>query len=150
MDKLEVLEQERSKLAYDCVMELKGKGELEKKYHSYVRSASAKILINGLANTLAFYWSKMKLGEDKLKLTTEQLKEERERLEGDDAKAYAYLYTHIGQWLSKRVCGGKEPLQWIMNDASVMRLLYATQETLSLLSWMRLFADAVLEEGKEE
>lgn len=154
MSLLQSLDQDRGNFAYSVVNEIKGdqqKPNLEKKYRSYVRTASTMILTNGLGNTLAFYQSKIKPKKEISEIKDlEGIIEEKGKSE---ELAYAYLYLHIAKWLSGEeseflnITEGKEPLKWVL-EVDSLRVLRATQETLSLLNWMRRLADAMLEEGE--
>ena len=85
------------------------------------------IITNGLGQTLAFLKSKGK---------------------NDESKPEEKLYRNIESWLDKRV-------QWTARGELMEKVIslpndkfrYATAETLSFLSWMKRFADAVLKEA---
>ena len=123
---LRSLEQERAKYAWKCIQEVKEEGEeLQKNYNSYVRRASTLIQANGLPSVLAFYYNRSKKGE----------------------KAYELLYKHTAGW-NMRLTNGKDPLRWIIEEASSLDVFRATGEILSLLNWMKRFAEAELK-GEE-
>jgi len=121
---LRSLEQERAKYAWECIQEVKKReGDLQRRYNSYVRRAATLIQSSGLPNALAFYYNRYKKGE----------------------KAYELLYNHIANWNQlKKLTGNKNPLLWIMEDASSIDVFNATKEVIALLNWMRRFAEAEL------
>ncbi len=119
---MRTLEQKRAEFAYEKVRSVKGSG-FEEEYASYVKSAPAQILTNGLGATLAYFRSKKK-------------------------DAYSTLYNHIEEWLKKcGFCDG-DILGWITR-ADSLRVFQATRETLALLNWMTKFAKSILEEETE-
>lgn len=122
------LEQDRAKYAWECVQEVKKESDqLQKNYNSYVKKAPTLIQANGLPNVLAFYYNKLKKGEE----------------------AYELLYKHIANWNQlKRLTNNKDILQWILNDASSLEIFQVTKEIIALLNWMKRFADAELK-GEE-
>jgi len=159
---IQTLEQKRAKFAYKAVSEVKGdKPEIQKKYSSYVKSASVMILSNGLATTLAFYLSKMKLKDDTdYKIVLKELENYKNgrpnKFENKpDRVAYAYLYSHISVWLAEKSNDGKgltkntDPLKYITENANVFDVIQLTQETIALLNWMKRFTDAMLEKEGE-
>lgn len=122
------IEQERGSYAYSRVRKIAGE-EWAGDYKSYVKSAPTLILTNGLAQTLAFYRSKKK-------------------------KAYERLFEDIDLWMRNRYyipgqnCDGKaveNALEWLINCASSMEVLEATQDVLDLLNWFKRFVDAMIE-----
>ncbi|NJE10066.1 type III-B CRISPR module-associated protein Cmr5 [Thermococcus sp. MAR1] len=121
-------EQERAKFAYDKVSGIKGKG-FEDDYKSYVKRAPAMILTNGLIQTLAYYKSKSK-----------------------GADAYEELFNQINEWLKsmgyfKEDCNENRVnnvLEWLIKCANDIEIYMATLETLSLLNWLKRFADAMI------
>ena len=120
------IEHKRAKEAWGCIdyVNSEGKDKFKKEYRSVVMKAPTMIIINGLGQTLAFLKSKGK---------------------NDKSKPEEKLYRDIENWLNKRV-------QWTANVELIEKVIslpndkfrYATAETLSFLSWMRRFADAVL------
>jgi len=174
---LRSLEQMRAEFAYKKVLDVKKpwkikvkeKGmevvkdistDIQKKYGSYVKKAPVLILNNGLGQTLAFYLSKL---DEPLPLTNDSPMnhpyrtiadkiEKREDPEADkyrkaEAAAYAYLYTHISEWLMGNATNGVDPLRFYMNRSSI-EVMRITDEAIALLNWLKRFADAMLE--KEE
>lgn len=130
MSNLENIEHERAKEAWSCVdyvnTELDGK--FKKEYRSVVMKTPTMVITNGLGQTLAFLKSKGK---------------------NDEKKPEEKLYRDIESWLDRRI-------QWTAKGELIEKVIvlptdkfrYATSETLSFLSWMKRFADAVL--PKEE
>jgi CRISPR-associated protein Cmr5 len=115
---MRTLEQKRAEFAYEKVRSVKGSG-FEEEYVSYVKSAPAQILTNGLGATLAFFKSKKK-------------------------DAYSALYDHIEEWFKRcGFCSG-DALEWITRVDS-MEVFQATRETFALLKWMAKFAKSILE-----
>jgi len=154
---MRMLTQERAKYAYDAVMEVrevnKENLDVQEKYSSYVKSAPIMILNNGLSSTLAFYLSKIGLGED---IDYKRVKEKISTLT-PSKKAYAHLYYHIAKWLAEKanngkgLTNGKDPLKFLIKDADSLQVMNLTRETIVLLDWMRRFAAAILrEEGVDE
>jgi len=118
---LRSLEQVRAKMAWDFISEVKGK-DYQKDYRAYVRRAPALILSNGLGNTLAFWRAK-------------------------GGAAYTKLYEHINRWFKERHPEEKDILAWVVSDStSSLEVFKETKEVISLLSWMKRFAEAELEE----
>jgi len=155
---LRSLEQERANYAWECIQAIKGDIDLEDKYKSYVRSASTYIQTNGLGNTLAFYKSKF---EADLKKKTEELKkkgvsekrayEEAFNKLSADKKAYRLLYAHIDGWFKKHYKINKEILEWVISkDTSSIKVFQVTIEIISLLNWMKRFAEAELRDKRSE
>lgn len=160
---MRTLEQERAKFAFDAISEVKNdKPKIQEKYSSYVKSAPALILTNGLLATLAFYLSKIKLKLDtdyhfvKSELEKHKRNEQNVFENKEERIAYAYLYCHISEWLAQKSNGGrgltngKDPSKFIRKDADVSKLMQLTQETILLLNWMKRFADAMLEKEERE
>jgi CRISPR-associated protein Cmr5 len=158
---MRTLEQERAKFAFNAVSEVKeDRLEVQKKYSSYVKSAPVVILSNGLPATLAFYLSKMKMkdGTDYITIGKEIEKyragQENKFERKVDRVAYAFLFHQISKWLAEEANFGrgltnrKDPLNFILKESDVLKTLQLTKEALSLLNWMKRFADAILE--KEE
>jgi CRISPR-associated protein Cmr5 len=138
---MKTLEQQRASYAYSKISHIATLNEdIQEKYHSYVRSAPALILRNGLGNTLAYYLSKAKVS---LKDVSEKV----ESLRDSKQIAYAMLYLHITEWLKTM---GYGDLEWITNEATSLEVFQATKEAIALLNWMRRFADAMLKEGDEQ
>jgi len=118
---LRSLEQTRAKVAWDFIMEVKGK-DYQKDYRAYVRRAPTLILSNGLGNALAFWKAKGGI-------------------------AYTKLYEHINRWFKKRYPDEEDILEWVISDTtSSLEVFKETKEIIYLLNWMKRFAEAELEE----
>ena len=154
---MRTLEQDRSKFAYNSILKVKNREkEIQKKYSSYVKNAPILIMSNGLAQTLAFHLSKMKM---KLETDYKTVKTEIEKYENGQQNAfesrmekvaYAYLFSQISEWLAekRKLTNSKDPLKFVTDEVRVDDVMLLTNETIELLNWMRRFADAMLE--KEE
>ncbi len=158
------LEQNRAKFAYEAVAKVKevsdsGNKDIQKKYASYVKSAPVLILINGLANALAFYLSKIKEKDTEYTKIGEKLKEFEKGVKVFENKAeriaYAYLLYQISEWLAEKVNNRrgltkkKDPLKFICDEANVHQMMQLEREAINLLNWIRKFADAMLEKEEE-
>jgi len=132
MGSVENIELERAKEAWGCIdyVNSKENDKFKKEYRSIVMKSPTMIITNGLGQTLAFLKSKGK---------------------NDKSKPEEKLYRDIEGWLDKRV-------QWTAKGELMEKVIslpndkfrYATAETLSFLSWMRRFADAVLPKEVDE
>lgn len=124
------LEHERANEAWSCIdyinSELDDK-KFKKEYRSMVMKLPTLIIANGLGQTLAFLKSKGK---------------------GDEKKPEEKVYQDIKGWLFKN-----KNIHWTAQDDELIarvialpsdRFRHVTSETLSFLSWMKRFADAVL------
>ncbi len=126
------LEKGRAEFAYNCVKEAIEKfgsdSKKQKEYRSYSRKIPTMILSNGLGQTLAFIKAK-----------------------SDDGNAYELIYKQITEYIKSnhttriKIPEDKEDLiEWIIScDSSTYR--YITQEFLSFLSWLRRFAEGLIE-----
>lgn len=131
---LENLEHKRAQEAWSCVdyvnTEIEDK-KLKKEYRSLVMRLPALIITNGLGQTLAYLKAKGKDADP-------------------DNNPHERIYRDIQGWLNKR------GIQWQAKGELIERIItldsinfrFVTQETLSFLSWLKRFADAVL--PKEE
>lgn len=116
---LRSLEQTRAKVAWDFISEVRGK-DYQKDYRAYVRRAPTLILSNGLGNTLAFWKAK--------------------------GGAYTKLYEHINRWFKERYSDEEDILEWVISETtSSLEVFKETKEVISLLNWMKRFAEAELE-----
>ena len=140
----EVFEQlkEGNNLPFDS----KYQKELEDKLSTHIKKSAPLILTNGLGNTMAFYVSKKvnAIPEDVIKLKSWL---------SADKMAYAIAYDILNRWLKENgfLRDKNTVLDWFNDEGtSSLDVLWATQETLALLNWMKRFAQAMLEEEKEE
>lgn len=128
------LERGRVEFAYECVKNAKKElKEKEKDYRSYVRKIPQMILSNGLGQTLAFIYSKKK-----------------------DGNAYDLIYKQLTDYLKSDSVARinmpkneKELIEWVISLSST-KYRYVTEEILAFLSWLRRFAEGMIEaEGGE-
>jgi len=131
MSQIRNLEHERAREAWSCVDYVNSEEQpnFKKEYRSIVMKSPTLIITNGLGQTLAFFKSKGK---------------------NDESKPEEKLYKDIEGWLDKCIDwtakgGLMEKIIALPND----KFRYATSETLSFLSWMKRFADAVLSKEGE-
>ena len=137
-EKSQTLAQRRAAHALRCIEELKSQGqESYGNYKSYVKALPANILMSGLGQAVATVRSR-------------------------DRKGYPQLYAHLDDWL----CGDDHDAPYRQyqsaNPRNSSRLLYAITEhdqdiyvraqaeAMAYLEWLRKFADAFLESGKED
>jgi len=122
-------ELDRAKYAYDCVNKVKDK-EFKGNYKSYVKKIPTLIQVNGLAGTFAFVFSK--------------------KGEGSKQKeAYRTIYQQVDKWLKKNYKNNDETelIEWIITrDPKLYKAI--TIEVLALFSWLRRFAEGMIE-GEE-
>jgi CRISPR-associated protein Cmr5 len=132
---LRSLDQDRAKFAWEKIREVKTKyKESEDAYNSYVKKSPTLILTNGLGNTLAFFYSKFG---------------SRPKLSPDE-RAYKLLYDHLNEWCKNQKIVTDDILKWTVRDASSLDVFRITNEVMAILSWLKRFAEAELnEEGKE-
>ncbi|MCD6484614.1 MAG: type III-B CRISPR module-associated protein Cmr5 [Candidatus Odinarchaeota archaeon] len=144
---LRTLSQERAKAAHACIMEVKEKENerTQEAYTGYVKNAAVYILTNGLGNTMAFY--RAKIGKEEG--VTEDEK-------SANKKAYELLYKHINDWISGKLYSevnytdGKEVLEWITCEStSSLEVMFATEEALRFIVWLKQFADAILKKQSQ-
>jgi len=168
---LRSLEQDRAKYAWDCVKQMRAEirkeydqksgllkkiteeinkekreskieerlstyyKNIESKYSSYVKKTPTLIQTNGMGNTLAFYRSKFG-------------KENEEKLSADN-RAYKLLYEHINNWFNEKCNIKQDIIEWIISEnSSSIDVFKATREILSLLNWIKRFAEAELKGDK--
>lgn len=138
------LERGRAEFAYKCVKCVLNKGldekedkrkkeddRIKKEYRSYVRKIPQMILSNGLAQTLAFVKAKS----------------------NDDV--YKTIYTQITKYLKSestariRMEENKELIEWVISLDST-EYIHATEEILAFLSWLKRFAEGMIETEEGE
>lgn len=130
MGQIENIEHKRANDAWNCINNVNSKesDKFKREYRSIVMKTPTLIITNGLGQTIAFLKSKGK---------------------GDKNNPEEKLYQDIEDWLNKRI-------EWTTTGGLIEKIIalpsykfrYATSETLSYLSWLKRFADAVL--PKEE
>ena len=121
-----MLEQKRAKYALDKV--LKEKKDKEK-YGTFIRRLPPMILTNGLGQALAFLLADA---------------------EGKEEKPSWRIYSQMQQWLiieQKIYAKPDSGLIETIVRGSRSDYMHAQQEALSLLVWMKKFADAYLPES---
>ncbi len=131
------LDKERSQFAYGRVEETIKKypnvidektkklvpSKQQKEYKSYVKKIPIMILNNGLGATFAFIYSKKQKNE-----------------------AYDLIYIQTNQWLKKD--DKKDLVKWIIDQES-QECRVTTNEVLALFSWLKRFADGMIEEESD-
>jgi CRISPR-associated protein Cmr5 len=116
-------EQERAKEAWNLVNSVSH--TIIDRYAAVAKSAPIMILTNGLGQTLAFFISKSKEGNE-----------------------YSLLYNHLSNWLNRNIPWssnediGDDLIEKITNeDSKIYRMV--TEEALAFLSWIKRFATAL-------
>lgn len=134
MSHIENLEHERAKEAWSCIDYVNNKiddKKFKKEYRSIIMKLPTLIITNGLGQTLAFLKAKGKR---------------------DDRKPEEKVYRDIESYLFSNKNIHLPVAQGELIEKVIMlpgdRFRQVTSETLSFLSWMKRFADAVL--PKEE
>ncbi|AKB40296.1 MULTISPECIES: type III-B CRISPR module-associated protein Cmr5 [Methanosarcina] len=130
------LDHGRAEYAYRCVKDIENKSdEIEKKYHSAVRSSGALIQKSGLIQTLSFFISKTK--------------DEESGRENKNYTHYELLAKHILTWILDS-SGSIEPLELYLSllDYTDEEIIQKTQESKALILWLKRFADAMLASGE--
>ena len=138
------LEQKRANYAFRMIKAVSGK-TYEGKFSSLISKLPTLILTNGLGNTLSFLFSK---GE----------------------KEHLLAIAIITNWLFNeadlKVIKGEFKEEWFNNleklkenianilnpiilEANTEEYIFATEETLRLLNWLRRFSEAMLKKGDE-
>ncbi len=128
MSQQQRLEKERADFAWKCIADIKNISDEKKRkeYGSLARSAPADIQTNGLGQSVAFWRAKAK---------------------GDTSSAHGQLLSHVENWLAKPEqlnLTNTSVSQWITTMAKTGDYLRATTETISLLVWIKRFAEAEL------
>jgi len=130
MSSQRTIDQKRAASAWKAIEAVNDTSEdFKKKYATWVRSAPAYVMTNGLGQTLAFMLAKGK---------------------GYDANtAPSSLYRHLSEWVCPK-------MGWKQADLLLRKLIEpgsksdvyrrATTEALAYLVWLKRFAEAVLPE----
>ncbi|CAA7602812.1 CRISPR-associated protein, Cmr5 [Acididesulfobacillus acetoxydans] len=135
-NRVSLIEQGRAARAYEMVEEAKqALGVDDKKYKSYVKKIPMLIKTNGLAATLAFVRSKM--GTDSKQRAKET--------------PYGRIYSQIAAWLREKelLTEGKDLVEEVITLPSP-QYRSVTVEVLGLFSWLRRFAEGLIEGEPEE
>ena len=125
--------QEMAKKAFDFVKEVKkGHQSIEGKYLSYVKKLPVNIKTNGLLAALSFEYAKSK-GDGW-------------KNESGEKKAHGILLNHIARFWDYETNTKliEEMVEW-----DSLEVIRRTGEIISLLNWMRRFAEGMLKEEKE-
>ncbi|KLU60945.1 CRISPR system Cmr subunit Cmr5 [Peptococcaceae bacterium CEB3] len=140
-DRISLVEQGRAARAYEMVQEAKeALGADEKKYKSYVKKIPMLIKTNGLAATLAFILSK----------TGGNSKEDSDR-KSKGKTPYGRIYSQIADWLKeKELLTGETDLVQEIISLSSAKYRSVTAEVLALFSWLRRFAEGLIEGEVED
>lgn len=131
--------QEMALYAFECIQEIKDKGnkELESKYKARARSLPSMITHNGLITALTFLYAKSSGKEE-------------DRKESADK----YLLKHMVGWLNKTK--NKNPNEddirnflKKLTEMDFRQLLITSKEALSISQWIKRISEGELE-GHEE
>jgi CRISPR-associated protein Cmr5 len=125
----QTIDQERAALAWKAIEDVNEKPEdFKKQYASWVRSAPADVMTNGLGQTLAFMLAKGK--------------------GSDTDSAPSLLYRHLSEWVCPKMGWGQAGLLDKLIEPNSTSDVYrrATTEALTYLVWLKRFAEAVLPE----
>jgi len=133
---IQKIEKGRAEFAYKCVKDAIGKldGKKKREYRSYIKKIPSMILSNGAGQTLAFIKSKSKKGN-----------------------AYEFLYEQIQKYFKNKEIpritmpvGKNDMLDWIVSCDSKTEYRYITTELLALFSWLKRFAEGMIEGEENE
>jgi len=131
-------------------------------YRSYVRKLPSLILANGLAQALAFAFSKANWttgkGKDARPLRMDETDPDSENRWPNDVSAWTVLYRQIQEYLARHTVfsslpGSQQtPADLIKSLISVPSHQYrmAEQDVLAFCNWLRRFADALIPQDSEE
>ncbi|MDQ7795021.1 MAG: type III-B CRISPR module-associated protein Cmr5 [bacterium] len=124
MSRRRSIEQERAGVAFSCVREVRGQA-FQADYARLAASAPADIQANGLGQTLAF-------------------------LRAKGSPAHKAIYLHIARWVAGALNLPAELLEHLVSKASSMdEYRRATAEAMAFLVWLKRFAEAELDGGRE-
>lgn len=134
-DSESMIEDGRAHHALQCAKHAREEGgSVADKYRSYAKDLPMRIKTNGLGAALAFVRAKSSSG-------------------GADGEAYRLLYEHLSDWLdtdarsyllAPAVAESDDLVEQVVSlDSSAYRAV--TREVLSLLSWLRRFADGLID-----
>lgn len=126
MKTMNKLENGRADFAYKCAEEGNGLDKkARKEYKSYVKKIPMLIKTNGLGATFAFIFSKK------------------------DKEAYGLIYSQVSEWFTR----DENPFKFEIKEDFTKELCKMvsqqyraiTTETLALFSWLRRFAEGLIE-----
>ena len=107
-------------------------------YKSYVSGLPANILMSGLGQAVATVLASAKLGKNS---------------RSKDNIAYETLYNHLSSWLCKNEDDAPYPdasdLMVAITSGTEDDYIHAQAEAMAYLEWLKKFAVAFLEKGKE-
>lgn len=141
-DKRRTLEQERAAHALECVRKLEKDGGYGN-YRSYVERLPAQIVMNGLGQAIAMVRSHFQNDRNDKKRDADR----------EEAKAYRLLYEHLSSWLCRHdetaPYSRKQCLLTAIVEQDQDTYVRAHAEALAYLEWLKKFARAFLDSGKE-
>src|SRR5690606_15986662 len=127
-DKVRAIANERAAYAFEKVkgfVDAEKSPQKQREYRSYLKKMPAMVQVNGLGETLAFYYAK----------------------DG----AYRVIYKQIAEWIKKSMGSlidekekSKEFIEILVNMKSPEYRL-VTMEVLALLNWMHRFAEGMID-----
>ncbi len=133
---MRTLAQQRAEFALNRVLQCMGRVTDKEKFASFVAGAPAMILQNGFGQTLAFWLAKGTKDS---------------RINGNDK--HIILFDIVNDWLTLKEkdvrnnfasCGERVGLMREISEMDQNQYLSAQSETLSLLEWVKRFANADL------
>lgn len=136
----QTIEQERGQQAWQDIQSVKN---TESEYRTLARGLNPMIQINGLAQTLGFFYAKSK----------------NEKGQPETGKAHYQILNHLANWMRKHFTPsankiGEEYgglLFWVLDkDTSSSDYRRATVECLAYGRWLARFAEAELSKGDGE
>ena len=131
MGQLKNIAQARAQFAYNKVADLDNNTEMRKEFKSYVKDIPMMIRHNGLAAAFAFAFSKKDKGQGTYatitRITQDWLQSQAMVLEVDAEEFYGHLTT--------------------LDHQSYRRV---TREVLALFTWLKRYADGMIQEDQRE
>lgn len=124
---IKTVEQGRAAFAHEKVKEAKSKLQKPAEYKSYVRKFPSLVKTNGLAAALAFAYAKKK------------------------SNGWALISEQIGQWLAQdekqlvKINPGRSLVEEVIAIESSATYRAVTNEVLALFTWLRRFAEGMIE-----
>ncbi|SDZ03052.1 type III-B CRISPR module-associated protein Cmr5 [Tindallia californiensis] len=118
--KIEQIENGRAAFAFQQIKSFIAKNDekTQKEFKAYIKKMPSMIKVNGLGQTLAFYYSNQK------------------------SKSYQGVYQIIEKYFDEKP-KEQELVEWVVEmDSGEYR--HVTTETLALLNWMRRFAEGMV------
>ena len=156
----QTLEQKRANYAFRMINKVINKN-YEKDFSSLISKLPTLILANGLGNTLSFLFSKGKVqhllaiaiitnwlfNEADLKIIKGEFKKEwLNELNKLPEKSEKEKKEIIERIIKEMITPVLNP---IILESSTEEYVFATEETLRLLNWLRRFSEAMLKKGDE-